>query len=264
MRGVIKNHAAADGYIEAGGASFRNGGVWRPAMSLPGKSVKGPAIAMTRGTLVFAIGALLSVGCTPSAKLESEQASEVSTAGEDQTVSERASELYHSPEDLVLGNPSGEVTVVEFFDYNCGYCRRALPEVEKLLRSNNDARVVIKEFPVLGQGSVFAAKAALASAQQGKYAAFHHALNAAKTNLNEASVLQIAAEVGIDTGQLRKDMQSETVARVLSKNRAIAQSLSINGTPSFVIDGVVLQGYASYKTLAEHIAAPRAKSSFMQ
>jgi protein-disulfide isomerase len=185
-----------------------------------------------------------------------QQASDVSN-GVEQTIAEKANELYHSPVDLVLGNPMGRVTVIEFFDYNCGYCRRALPEVAKLIRSDNDVRVVIKEFPVLGQGSVFAAKAALASAQQGKYAAFHNALNAAPTAKNEASVLQVAEKVGIDVDKLRKDMDSPIVGEKIRTNQNIAKSLSIDGTPSFVIDEIIVAGFASFSTLSEHIAAIR-------
>lgn len=201
--------------------------------------------------------ALLLVGCMPSTHLDAERAPNISSA-ENGTIVERANELYHSQEDLELGNPAGKVAVVEFFDYNCGYCKRALPEVEKLIDSDDDVRVIIKEFPILGEGSLFAAKAALASAQQGKYKAFYHALNASKANKNETSVLQVASEVGIDVDRLKNDMQSPVVSGVLSENRALARSLSINGTPSFVIDDSVLQGFASYKRLSEQIVAARA------
>lgn len=169
----------------------------------------------------------------------------------------KATELYHSPDDLVLGNPMGKVTVVEFFDYNCGYCRKALPEVAKLIQSDNDVRVVIKEFPVLGQGSLFAAKAALASAQQGKYAAFHSALNAARVTKNETSVLQVAEGVGIDVNKLKADMENPTIHNVIQANLTLAKFLSIDGTPAFVFDDVVVNGFASFDTLSEHIAAIR-------
>jgi protein-disulfide isomerase len=207
-------------------------------------------------TSVAAIIVLSLARCMPFDDSSLQRAPAVSN-GVEQTMAEKANELYHSPEDLVLGNPMGRVTVVEFFDYNCGYCRRALPEVAKLIRSDNDVRVVIKEYPVLGQGSVFAAKAALASAQQGKYAAFHHALNAAPTTKNEASVLQVAEKVGIDVDKLRKDMDRPIVGAVIRTNQNMAKSLSIDGTPAFVLDDGVLNGFASFNTLSEHIAAIR-------
>jgi protein-disulfide isomerase len=162
-------------------------------------------------------------------------------------------------DDLVLGNPAGKVAIVEFFDYNCGYCKRALPEVAKLIESDDDVRVIIKEFPILGEGSLFAAKAALASAKQGKYKVLFDALNASTANKNETSVLQVAADVGIDVDQLEKDMQGPAVSRVLSTNRAIARAHSIDGTPSFIIGDSVLQGFTSYTTLSERIVLTRAR-----
>jgi protein-disulfide isomerase len=213
---------------------------------------------MTHSANLIAIVALLLVGCMPSAQLGAERAPDISS-DKKQTVVERANELYHSQEDLVLGNPAGKVAIVEFFDYNCGYCKRALPEMAKLIESDDDVRVIIKEFPILGEGSLFAAKAALASAKQGKYKVLFDALNASMANKNETSVLQVAADVGIDVDKLKKDMQGPAVSRVLSTNRAIARSHSIDGTPSFIIGDSVLQGFTSYKTLSKQIVLTRAR-----
>src|SRR5215216_4808906 len=115
---------------------------------------------MMRRTFVAAIVTLFLAHCAPSSQLNLDQTSSVSNS-EKQPTAEITNELFHSPDDLVLGNPVAKMTVVEFFDYNCGYCKRALPEVAKLIESDRDVRVVLKEFPVLGPGSLFAAKAAL-------------------------------------------------------------------------------------------------------
>ena len=189
-------------------------------------------------------------------ELERRQVVEAQAATK-QKIGERADEIYRSPGDLVLGNPSGKVTVVEFFDYNCGYCKRAIPEVEKLIQADNDVRVVIKEFPILGPGSVFAAKAALASRNQGKYNEFHQALTDLEGVKDETSVMQVAQQVGLDAEKLKTDMESEAVTGVIRRNYSLAESLSINGTPSFIIDETLEPGFVQFDVLARHVSAVR-------
>lgn len=173
------------------------------------------------------------------------------------TISERAKEIYQSKEDLVLGNANGEVAMVEFFDYNCSYCKRAIPEIEKLIQSDKNVKVIIKEFPVLGPGSIFAAKAALASRLQGKYGEFHNAMTAAEGVKDESNVLEIAKQVGLDVEKLKADMESEAVADVIRRNYSLAEALSINGTPSFIIDDALEHGYVSFDVLNQHVATVR-------
>jgi protein-disulfide isomerase len=173
------------------------------------------------------------------------------------TISERAKEIYQAEEDLVLGNAAGEVAVVEFFDYNCGYCKRAIPEIEKLIQSDKNVRVIIKEFPILGAGSIIAAKAALASRLQGKYAEFHAALTALDGVKDEESVMQVAKQLGLDAAKLKADMESDAVAEVIRRNYSLAEALSINGTPSFIIDDALEPGFVSFDVLAQHVATIR-------
>jgi protein-disulfide isomerase len=173
------------------------------------------------------------------------------------TIGERAKEIYQSEEDLVLGNAAGEVAVVEFFDYNCGYCKRAIPEIAKLIQSDKNVRVIIKEFPILGAGSIIAAKAALASRLQGKYAEFHVALTALEGVKDEESVVQVAKQLGLDVTKLKTDMESDGVAEVIRRNYSLAEALSISGTPSFIIDDALEPGYVSFDVLAQHIATVR-------
>jgi protein-disulfide isomerase len=189
-------------------------------------------------------------------ELERRQVAEASEKTK-HAITARAQEIYQSKEDLVLGNASGEVALVEFFDYNCGYCKRAIPEVEKLIQSDKNVRVIIKEFPILGPGSVFAAKAALASRLQGKYSQFHDALTEAEGVKDETNVLEIAKQVGLDVEKLKTDMESEAVANVIRRNYSLAEALSINGTPSFIIDDALEPGFVSFDVLAQHVATVR-------
>jgi protein-disulfide isomerase len=152
-------------------------------------------------------------------------------------------DLVSDPNSFVAGNPSGDVTIVEFFDYQCGYCRRVHPTLATLLQRDGGVRLVLKELPILGPGSEIAARAAIASmAQPGKYYAFHTALMANQNALDEPAVLAIAARVGLDAGRLRTDMQAPRIGEVISANRKLATTLGIDGTPAFVIGDRLVPG----------------------
>jgi protein-disulfide isomerase len=159
-------------------------------------------------------------------------------------------EIFHSKDDLVAGNPKGKVTMVEFFDYNCGYCKRAFPDVLKMVSEDKDLRLVMKEFPILSAGSVYAARAALASHKQGKYWEFHMALMSHQGGIDEAVTDQIAEATGLDLKKLKADMESKEIAQVIRRNMQMAESLKINGTPAFIIDETVIPGAVGYKALA--------------
>lgn len=150
--------------------------------------------------------------------------------------------LERDPNAPVLGNPDGDVTVVEFFDYNCPYCRRVKPEIEALLAADPNVRLVYREWPILGEGSVFAARAALAARKQGMYEKFHWAMMGMNGRANEASVMKIAEEVGLDTAQLRSDMKAPEVAEHIQTSMRLTQALGFNGTPSFVIGNALVPG----------------------
>ncbi len=143
--------------------------------------------------------------------------------------------LTEDPNAPVLGNPEGDVTVVEFFDYNCPYCKQAAGEVKGLIAADADVRLVYREWPILGEGSLYAARAALASRAQGKYEEFHWALMADRTRKDEAAVLRIAESVGLDLERLKKDMDAPEVVEHIAKSNEMAQALGFTGTPSFVV-----------------------------
>ena len=160
---------------------------------------------------------------------------EAAAAQADAAMGENRDALERDPNAPVMGNPDGDVTVVEFFDYNCPYCRRAASEVASLIESDGDVRVVYREWPILGEGSVFASRAALAARAQDRYAEFHEAMLGAEGRLDETSVMRIAEEIGLDTEKLRADMEAPDVAEHIDTSMALAQSLGFTGTPSFVI-----------------------------
>ncbi len=150
--------------------------------------------------------------------------------------------LENDPNAPVLGNPDGDVTIVEFFDYNCPYCRRVKPHIEALLEEDPNVRLVYREWPILGDGSVFAARAALASREQGKYEEFHWALMGMAGRAEEASVLQVAEQVGLDIARLRRDMEAPEIDAHIAVSMELSRALGFNGTPSFVIGDALVPG----------------------
>jgi protein-disulfide isomerase len=164
------------------------------------------------------------------AKLEVEQAEKMKAA-----LKEVAEGLYRDPNAPIAGNPKGDVTVVEFFDYNCGYCKRGLGDLVKLVEADKNVKVVFRELPILSKGSDEAARAALAARKQGKYWEFHRAMLDFKGQANEASALKIAEKLGLDIARLKTDMASDEAKAEIAKVRDIAQKLGINGTPHFLV-----------------------------
>ena len=154
----------------------------------------------------------------------------------------------------IFGNLDGSVTLVEFFDYNCGYCRRAAPEVKAVLEASKDVRIIYREFPILGPGSEVAARASLASRNQGKYQQFHEAMMALNAQAVEASVMKIAGDVGLDLEVLKTDMQSDLVNDHIAASLRLAEALRITGTPTFVLGDEIIPGVIERGTLLEKIA----------
>jgi protein-disulfide isomerase len=169
-------------------------------------------------------------------------------------IANRQNDLLHDPLSPVSGNPDGEITLVEFFDYRCGFCKRAAGAVTQLQKDDRRVRVVYKDFPILGETSELAAKAALASRAQGKHQVFHEALLASKNELNKDEVLHIAADVGLDTKRLEAEMAKPEWQTVIDRNRALAKDLGINGTPGFVVGTEMVPGALDLAAMKELIA----------
>ncbi|MBL9048275.1 MAG: DsbA family protein, partial [Tabrizicola sp.] len=183
--------------------------------------------------------------------LEARQA-EAQAATAASVLAEERGTLDRDPNAPVLGNPDGDVTIVEFFDYNCPYCKRAMPEINALLAEDTNVRLVLSE------GSVLAARAALASRQQGKYAEMHDALMTMRGKVEAEAVLRIAGEVGLDVEKLKVDMQSPEVEEHIATSMRLAEALGFNGTPSFVVGDQLIPGFVEKPELLDAVTAARA------
>lgn len=163
--------------------------------------------------------------------------------------------LFNSPHQVVLGNPHGKVEVVEFFDYNCAFCKHALPDMVKLLDTNHDLKFVLKEFPVLGEGSVEAARVAVAARMQDptKYLEFHQKLLGGRGVADKARALAVAKEVGFDMARIQRDMASEEVNTTIAEDMKLADALGVNGTPSYVVGDELVVGAVGFDELKKKI-----------
>jgi protein-disulfide isomerase len=168
-------------------------------------------------------------------------------------------ELLYDPGTPVAGNPDGDVTIVEFFDYNCGYCKQVMPSIQTLLETDENLRYVFKEFPILGAGSVMASRAALAvwNLEPEKYLPFHVALMTARGSVGEQQILDIAERVGIAPATLQAEMQKPEIEEQLGANLALGQRINVRGTPAFIINGEIVPGAVSLDALKERISAAR-------
>jgi protein-disulfide isomerase len=168
--------------------------------------------------------------------------------------------LFDDPATPSQGEANADVTLVEFFDYRCGVCRRVYPVVANLMSSDRKIRRVYKDWPILGPESVYAARAALASRYQNKYIEFHHALMESRVNLTEQTILDIGVRAGLDKAQLLRDMERPEIEAQLRRNFELADALKLNGTPSFVIGDNVVRGARDLQTLRNLVAEARAKN----
>ena len=166
-------------------------------------------------------------------------------------------EVFRDPASPIGGNPNGEVTLIEFFDYNCPYCRQMVPVMIKAEEADPQLRVVYKEFPILGPNSTFAARAALAAHKQAKYVAFHRALYQVRGAVDPSKIMEAATAVGLDVERLKTDMEDPALKAAIDKNLELAKVLRINGTPGFVVGDQILRGATDLKTLQAWVHAAR-------
>jgi protein-disulfide isomerase len=167
--------------------------------------------------------------------------------------------IYNSPQQVVLGNPKGDVTLVEFFDYNCGYCRKAFADTEALLKSDTNLRLVLKEFPVLGEGSRDAARVAVAVHKQapGRYLEFHKALLTSEDSADGAQAIEVARKLGFDIDRLSADITDPKIDDPLREAHQIAAKLGIDGTPTYIIADEVVPGAVGLPAIQEIVASVR-------
>ena len=177
---------------------------------------------------------------------------------QDQAIAARVSALVNGAGSQVMGNPQGDVTLIEFFDYTCPFCKAAEPRLQKLLKDDKNVKLVVIEFPILRPESLVAAKASLASARQGKYALFHQALMGLRGQLTALAIFDVAKEVGLDVERLRKDMDAPEIADAIIGNFNLARTLRITTTPTFIIDNRMVTESSATLDLGKAVATARA------
>ena len=177
------------------------------------------------------------------------------------SVATNAETIFNSPRGVVLGNKDGDVSFVEFFDYNCGYCKRAMADMLDLMKTDPKLKVVLKEFPVLSQGSVEAAQVAVAVRMQDptgkKYLDFHQKLLGGRGAADKARAMAAAKDAGLDTARIEKDLASPEVRATIEENFKLAEAMGMNGTPSYVIGKQVVIGAVGLDNLKEKIGVAR-------
>jgi protein-disulfide isomerase len=180
-------------------------------------------------------------------------------------ITNNAQQLFTSPHQVTLGNPDGDVTLVEFFDYNCGYCKRALPDMLSLLKADTKLKIVLKEFPILGPGSVEAARVAVAVRMQDpggqKYLAFHQEMLTNPGPASKEKALAAAKDQGLDVDRLTADMASDEVSATLNEDMKLASAVGATGTPTYVVGKDVVIGAVGMMGLQGHIDAARGDHS---
>lgn len=176
-------------------------------------------------------------------------------------VKKNAEVIFNSPRGVIVGNRDGDVNFVEFFDYNCGYCKKAMADMMQIMKADPKLRVVLKEFPVLGPSSVEAAQVAIAVRMQDptgkKYLDFHQKLLTGRGQADKARAMAAAKEAGADMSKLEKDMVSPEVAATLNENMRLAEEMGLNGTPSYVIGKDVVVGALGVEGLSKKISEAR-------
>lgn len=169
-------------------------------------------------------------------------------------------QLFENPSSIVIGNPKGDVTVVEFFDYNCGYCKRSLTDIQELIKSDPRVKVVLKDFPILGPDSVDASKLAVAAKAQltpERYLDFHSRLMASKGRVGKEKALEVAAEMKLDLAKLQADAEGPTVKDFINGTLELAETIGVNGTPAFVVGDEVIAGAVGLAPIRRVVTALR-------
>jgi protein-disulfide isomerase len=177
-------------------------------------------------------------------------------------VKQHSATIFNSPRQVNLGNPQGDVTIVEFFDYNCGYCKRAMADMMEIMKGDAKVKFVLKEFPVLGEGSVQAAQVAAAVRMQDKtggkkYLEFHQKMLTGRGQADKARALAVAKEIGMDVARIEKDLAGDEVKATLEESFKLAEALGLNGTPSYVVGNDVVIGAVGVNTLKQKVNSAR-------
>ena len=212
------------------------------------------------------LGEILKHRATTKAAADANSPASASTAApaaldRSSAIAVNADQLFSSPHQVTLGNPQGDVTLVEFFDYSCGFCKRALPDMLALLKDDAKLKIVLKEFPILGPGSVEAARVAVAVRMQDpggqKYLAFHRELLRVPGPASKNKAFEVAQALGLDMDRLERDMASDEVNATLSEDIKLAKMIGASGTPTYVIGKTLVVGAVGIAGLRNRIDAAR-------
>ena len=186
-------------------------------------------------------------------KIQSKEKEELETEQKKQ-IDQNKKLLFSSPNGMILGNPEGTTSIVEFFDYQCGYCKKMLRVLIKATNDNPDLRVILKEYPILGPMSVTAAQASLASLKQNRYKDFHQSLMLMNGRISERAIFKVAKEVGLNIEKLKADMTDPEIFSIINSTRELGQKLAIRGTPALVINNEIIPGAISLNRLRNLLA----------
>lgn len=238
-------------------------------LTAPGRVTSSAATAASPGTGdKAAIGKIVReyILANPEVLVEAMQELERKQDSQRDQVAQKAiqqhqAELLRDADSPIAGNPAGDVTIVEFMDYQCGYCKRAHPSILAEVAADGKVKIVYKDLPILGEASRIGALAALASRAQGKHDAFHNALMEFKGPIDRAKILEIAASAGIDVPRLEQDMQDPKLKAIIDRNMALATALGVRGTPAFVIGNQFVPGAIEADTLHQLIGDARKERS---
>lgn len=226
-------------------------------------------ISLACGALLF-WGALTSPQAASSASVTGQQQIEEAIRdyaanqatqqlnGQNQLIANNASALLDDPMTPVIGNPGASVTITEFFDYTCPYCKAVEPRLEQLLKSDPKLKLIVKEFPILTPESLVAAKAALAAEKQGKYARYHQAMMMFRGRLTEDAIFDMAKESGLDIPRLRRDMQAPEITDEIIKTFNLARAVRVFQTPAFIVNTHLVTGPSAEIDFPKLVAAARA------
>ena len=242
LLGVGAAALAADDAARPAGGSVR---LAQAAPSAPERQAPSPFDANQKAAIQAIIKdylinnpeVMLEIQTALENKMEKLQADKLKVALE-----ANAAEIYRHADAPVAGNPTGDITVVEFFDYNCGYCKRAFGDIAKLVEADPKVKLVMKELPILSKGSEEAARVALAARLQGKYWPTHRALIALRGEVNEQTALRAVEKLGLDMTKLKKDMTADVVSAEIARVRDLAQKMGIQGTPHFLVGDRAIPG----------------------
>jgi len=207
------------------------------AAALFDASQKAAIQAIVKDYLINNPEVMLEIQTALESKMEKLQAEKLKTA-----LQTNAAEIFRSAEAPIAGNPAGDITVVEFFDYNCGYCKRAFGDLAKLVETDDKVKLVLKELPILSKGSEEAARVALAARLQGKYWPVHRALLGIRGEVNEQTALRAVEKLGLDMAKLKKDLTADGVSNEIARVRELAQKMGIQGTPHFLVGDRAIPG----------------------